>query len=179
MAGEDKAKSSKSSYDLYIMRHGIAVPQGAEGFNDDSKRPLTPEGKEKLRDIAKGLKRSGVKLDWIVSSPLTRAVETADIVAATLDSEVPVDRSEALSPGGSPEALIAFLAKQPSRRSVLIAGHEPDLSELAARLLGAGRHAGLALKKGGCCLITFAQFPPKAAGEMAWWLTPRLMRRLR
>jgi phosphohistidine phosphatase len=178
MTGEDKSKASRSSYELYIMRHGIAVARGTEGFSDDSKRPLSPEGKEKVRDIAKGLKRCGVKLDWIVSSPLVRAVETAEIVAATLNSNVPVDRSEALSPSGSPEALIAFLAKQPSRRSVLVAGHEPDLSDVAARLIGAGRHAGLALKKGGCCLITFQQFPPKAAGELVWWLTPRLMRRL-
>src|SRR5690348_11348801 len=100
------SRSGNSNYDLYIMRHGIAVARGAEGFSDDSKRPLTPEGKDKLRDVAKGLKRFGVELDWIVSSPLVRAAETADIVAATLNSNVAIDHSEALSPGGSPEALI-------------------------------------------------------------------------
>jgi phosphohistidine phosphatase len=178
MAGSNRPGNSESTYNLYIIRHGIAVTRGTEGFSDDSKRPLTPEGKEKIRDIAKGLKRFGVGLDWIVSSPLVRAAETADIVAATLDSNVAVDRSEALRPGGPPEALIAFLSKQPSRRSVLVAGHEPDLGELAARLIGAGRHAGLAFKKGGCCLITFEQFPPKTAGKLVWWLTPRVMRKL-
>ena len=178
MTAQNKSERPKSNYELYIMRHGLAVARGTEGFSDDSKRPLTPDGKEKMRDVAKGLKRAGVKLDWIVSSPLIRAVETAEIVAATLNSNVPLGRSEALSPGGSPEALIAFLAKQPSRRSVLVAGHEPDLSELAARLIGAARHAGLALRKGGCCLIAFEQFPPKTAGQLVWWLTPRLMRRL-
>src|SRR6266699_3654814 len=104
MTAENKSERPKSNYELYIMRHGLAVARGTEGFSDDSKRPLTPEGKEKMRDVAKGL---------------IRAVETAEIVAATLNSNVPLGRSEALSPGGSPEALIAFLAKQPSRRSVL------------------------------------------------------------
>jgi len=178
MTPENESDNAKGTYDLYIMRHGIAIPRGSEGFSDDSKRPLTPQGKEKMRDIAKGLKRLGVELDWIVSSPLVRAVETAEVVAATLSSNTPTDRSEVLSPGGSPESLIPFLAKHPTRRRVLLAGHEPDLGELAARLIGAGRHANLPFKKGGCCLITFDQFPPKSAGQLVWWLTPRIMRKL-
>jgi phosphohistidine phosphatase SixA len=52
------------------------------------------------------------------------------------------------------------------------------LSELAARLIGAGRHANLAFKKGGCCLITFDEFPPKSPGQLIWWLTPRLLRKM-
>jgi phosphohistidine phosphatase len=178
MTPENRPDGEKSSYELYIMRHGIAVTRGTAGFTDDSKRPLTPEGKEKMREAAKGLKRLGVNLDWIVSSPLVRAAETAEIVAATLNSNLLVDRSEVLSPGGSPEDLISFLAKHPSRRRVLVAGHEPDLSDLAARLVGAGRQAGLAFKKGGCCLIVFEQFPPKSAGQLVWWLTPRILRKL-
>jgi phosphohistidine phosphatase len=178
MIPDNEPESAKSTYELYIMRHGIAVARGTEGSSDDSKRPLTPQGKEKMRDIAKGLKRLGVELDWIVSSPLVRAVETAEIVATTLDPNIPIDRSEVLSPGGPPEALVSFLAKHPSRRRVLLTGHEPDLGELAARLIGAGRHASLGFKKGGCCLITFDQFPPKSAGQLVWWLTPRVMRKL-
>ena len=138
MIPDNEPESAKSTYELYIMRHGIAVARGTEDSSDDSKRPLTPQGKEKMRDIAKGLKRLGVELDWIVSSPLVRAVETAEIVATTLDPNTPIDRSEVLSPGGPPEALVSFLAKHPSRRRVLLTGHEPDLGELAARLVGAG-----------------------------------------
>jgi phosphohistidine phosphatase len=178
MTPEGKTQSTRTTYELHIMRHGIAVMRGTAGFSDDSKRPLTPEGKEKMREITKGLKRLGVKFDWIVSSPLLRAVETAEIVSSVLGDDIPLDRSEALSPGSSPEALISFLARQPSRRSVLVAGHEPDLSELAARLIGAGRNINLGFKKGGCCLITFDQFPPKSAGQLVWWLTPRIMRKL-
>ena len=166
-------------YDLYIMRHGLASPRVAAGITDDAKRPLTPEGKKKMQEIARGLTHLGVELDWVVSSPLVRAVETAGIVADSLSAKVPFDITDTLSPGGSPEALIAFLAKHPHRKRVLVVGHEPDLGELAARLVGAGRHAHLSFKKGGCCWISFDEFPPKAPGELVWWLTPRVIRKVR
>lgn len=168
-----------TGYELYIMRHGIAVDRGSAGFSDDSKRPLTPEGKKKMKEIAAGLTRLGFDVDWVVTSPLIRAAETAEIVAEELAPAVPKDFCDALRPGGSPEALITFLAKHSNRKRVLVVGHEPDLSELAARLVGAGRHANLAFKKGGCCLITFNEFPPKSPGQLVWWLTPKLMRKLK
>ena len=167
-----------ANYEFYIMRHGIAVMRGATAFIDDTKRPLTPEGKQKMRNIASGLVRMGFDLDWIVSSPLVRAVETAEIVGEALSSKPPLDFCDALRPGGSGEALIAFLAKRPKCRRVLVVGHEPDLGELAARLIGAGRNANMPFKKGGCCLITFNEFPPKSPGRLVWWLTPRIMRKL-
>lgn len=164
-------------YELYIMRHGIAGERGAQ-YPDDAKRPLTPEGKKKLREVVAGLAQFGVELDWIVSSPLVRARETAEIVAEGLGAHTPLDLCDALSPGGEPEALIKFLAKHTNRTRVLVSGHEPDLSELAARLIGAGRHAHFAFKKGGCCLITFDEFPPQSPGQLVWWLTPKVMRKL-
>lgn len=166
-------------YVLCIMRHGIAVTRGTAGFPDDFKRPLTPEGKEKMRDIAAGLDRMGFEADWVVTSPLVRAVETAKIVAESLGTRAPVDLCDALRQGGSTHALIAFLAAQPSRKRVLVVGHEPGLSELAGQLIGAGPNAGLVLKKGGCCLISFDQSPQVASGRLVWWLTPRLLRKLR
>jgi len=165
-------------YELYIMRHGIAVVRGVTTMTDDAKRPLTPEGKEKMREIAAGLVRAGIEPDWIVSSPLVRAVETAEIVGEGLSSKPPLDFCDALRPGGDPEALITFLAKRSNRRRVLVVGHEPDLGELAARLIGAGRNANMPFKKGGCCLITFSVFPPKAPGRLVRWLTPRVLRKL-
>ena len=174
----DNRRARTADYELYIMRHGIAADRGTAGYEDDAKRPLTPEGKKKMREITAGLARVGFDLDWIVTSPLVRAAETAEIVADGLAGRVPRDFCDALRPGGSAEALLTFLAKQPSRRRVLVVGHEPDLSELAARLVGAGRNAHLGFKKGGCCLITFHEFPPKSAGQLGWWLTPRLMRKM-
>jgi phosphohistidine phosphatase len=169
----------KAGYVLYVMRHGLAVARGSVRFSDDAQRPLEPEGKAKMREIAEGLKRVGFDADWIVTSPLVRAVETAEIIAESLDSRAPVDVCEAMRPGGSPEDLIAFLAKHPSRTRVLVVGHEPDLSELASRLIGAGSHTNLAFKKGGCCMISFDEFPPRNPGQLMWWLTPRLLRKLK
>jgi phosphohistidine phosphatase len=172
-----EGKVSKG-YELYMMRHGIAVARGTTGFSEDSKRPLTSDGQKKMAEIAKGLDRTGLKLDWIVTSPLVRAAETADIVAKSLSTRPPVDVCDALRPAGSPEDLVAFLAKRPNRRKVLVVGHEPDLSELAGRLIGAGAHASLTFKKGGCCMISFEEFPPHDPGQLIWWLTPRLLRKL-
>jgi phosphohistidine phosphatase len=169
---------SGTAYELYLMRHGVAVLRGSAGYIEDARRPLTPDGKRKMREIARGLKRQGLVLDWVVTSPLVRAVETAEIVFDSLKVNSPMDFCEALRPGGSAEALIAFLATHPERKRVLAVGHEPDLTTMAARLIGAGHHAKLGFKKGGCCLITFEEFPPKSPGQLAWWLTPRLLRKL-
>jgi len=169
----------QTGYELCLMRHGLAVARGGVRFSDDARRPLMPEGKEKMREIGEGLKRIGLEVDWIVTSPLVRAVETAGIIAESLASTPPVDVCEAMRPGGSPEDLLAFLAKRSQWRRVLVVGHEPDLSELAARLIGADNHANLAFKKGGCCMICFNAFPPKSPGQLKWWLTPRLLRKLR
>jgi phosphohistidine phosphatase len=167
-----------AEYEFYIMRHGLAETREVTTVLDDAKRPLTPEGREKLRVIASGLAKVGMEVDWIVSSPLVRAVQTAEIVADELDSNPPLDLCDALKPGGSPEALITFLAKRANRRRVLVVGHEPDLGELAARLIGAGRNANVPFKKGGCCLIEFSIFPPKSPGRLVWWLPPRVARKL-
>jgi phosphohistidine phosphatase len=175
---QDEPDVMQAGYEFYVMRHGVAVTRDSAGFPDDSKRPLTPEGKQKMRKITAGLKRAGFDVDWIVTSPLVRAVETAEIVAEVMGNNVPVDFCEALKPAGSAESLIAFIAKRPNRKRVMVVGHEPDLSEMAARLIGAARHANLAFKKGGCCLITFDEFPPTSPGQLVWWLTPRLMRKL-
>jgi len=178
-ARQTPSKSAKNpaDYELYIMRHGKAVRRGPP-YSDDAKRPLTAQGIKDLQGIAKGLIRSGVVVDWIVSSPLVRARETAQAVAEAFAPQAPVEFTEALSPGGTAEALLAFLAKHSARTCTLLVGHEPGLSELACRLIGANLDAGLALKKGGCCLITFPGLPQLSKGRLLWWLTPRILRKM-
>lgn len=165
-----------ADYELCIMRHGIAADRGLA--SSDANRPLTAEGKERMKDVAQGLMKAGFAPDRIVSSPYTRAAETAAIIAENLASSLSVEVCSALQPGGDQKRLFDFLAKLPGSRAALLVGHEPDLSELAARLLGAGAHHDFAFKKGGCCLITFDHFPPKAPGRLVWWLTPRILRKL-
>src|SRR5579864_8457591 len=96
--GSEKTARS-AEYEMYIMRHGLAADLAAGEIIDDAKRPLNAEGKKKMHEIARGLVRLGIALDWIVSSPLVRAVETAGIVSDSFTSKVPMDISDSLSPG--------------------------------------------------------------------------------
>jgi phosphohistidine phosphatase len=173
-----KKDPDSGAYQIYIMRHGIAQERGGQDASDDAQRKLTPEGREKTREIAKGLKRVGFAVDWIVTSPLVRALETAEIVRDTLKLDAPFEHCDALRPGLNAAELMKFLSKRPERKRVLLVGHEPDLGFLAASLLGAGDETNLAFKKGGCCLIAVEQLPPRSPGELVWWLAPRVLRAL-
>lgn len=172
------AEAEETGYELCIMRHGIAADRAAGAVADDARRALTPVGQERMRQIARGLGAAGFAPDWVVSSPYLRAAQTAEIVAGSRPEAVPLDLCDALKPGGDKAELLAFLARHPQRRRVLVVGHEPDLSNLAAGLSGAGRHANFAFKKGGCCLIFFDASPPRPPGRLVWWLTPRVLRKL-
>ncbi len=175
---EVSAPSAPVPYQLYLMRHGAAATRGRGSFAEDFNRPLTGEGAKELLRIGSGLKKGGVKLDWIVASPLVRAGQTAEILRGVFGPKAPLNSCDHLRPGGAIEGLLDFLAKHPSRRRILIVGHEPLLSRWAAQLLGASPAANFRLKKGGCCLIVLDNLPPKRPGRLAWWLTPGLLRKL-
>ncbi len=173
-----KPPRNTSGYELYLLRHGPAGRRGSLGPRvDDGVRPLTAEGREKVERAAAGLRKLAGEIDWIVTSPLVRARETAEIAAVSFPG-APLDECPALGPEGSAEGVVAFLAKKSARSRVLAVGHEPSLSHMAGRLLGMGPRANLSLKKGGCCLIQFTEFPPEGPGELIWWVTPRLLRKL-
>lgn len=174
---DTNASREKQGYQFFVMRHGIAVARGDPNFPDDAKRPLTPEGRKKLKAVARGLFRLGLRVDSIISSPLVRASETAAIIAEVLGPGITIETSDFLRPGGSLQALLTSLGKRVEHRSVLVIGHEPDLSEGVARLIGNTR-ASFQFKKGGCCRIDFEKFPPHPPGTLVWWLTPRVMRKI-
>jgi phosphohistidine phosphatase len=174
----DRAPAAPPVYDLYLMRHGVAEVVPSTPGSGDASRALTPDGKNRMLKAAKGLQNLGVELDWILTSPLKRANQTAEIVASVMGGKVHFETCPDLAPGGSAEALVTHLARHLTRRRVLLVGHEPDISELAARLIGATGSANVAFRKGGCCLIRFKKFPPQSPGELIWWLTPRVMRKL-
>jgi phosphohistidine phosphatase len=175
---ETKQQRDGQKCQLYVMRHGIAAVRGSADFPDDAERPLTSEGRAKIKVIARGLLGLGVRVDSVITSPLVRARETAEIAAQAFGHDVSVEFSDELRPGGSIEALVAHLAGHADRRRILVVGHEPDLSEGVAKLIGAGHHANFKFKKGGCCRIAFEGFPPHLPGRLEWWLTPRVMRKI-
>jgi phosphohistidine phosphatase len=164
-----------ATLELYLIRHGIAAVRGEE-YPDDSKRPLTSEGINRLRKEAKALEALAVGFDQIVSSPLVRAKQTADVFAEIMKSRPPVVTADALSPAGTPAAVIQELAKHMRKGRIALVGHEPNMGELAAYLIGA--KVPLPFKKGAVCRIDFAVFPPKGKGQLIWFVPPRLLRKL-
>ena len=161
--------------ELYLIRHGLAAERGDE-YPDDSKRPLTSQGIARLRREAKALDALGVTIAHIISSPLVRAKQTADALAESLKSHPSVSTSDALAPAGTPAAVIQEVARQARRGSLALVGHEPNIGELAGRLIGA--RTPIEFKKGAVCLIEFDAFPPKGAGQLRWFATPKMLRRL-
>src|SRR6516225_3386566 len=125
-------------YELYLIRHGTAEERG-DAWPDDTKRPLTAQGMARLRKSARGLVRIGADFDVVMTSPLVRARQTAEIVAAAFDPRPPIVTADALSPGGSYELVLSELEKQARRTRIALVGHEPGIGQLAARLSGSRR----------------------------------------
>jgi phosphohistidine phosphatase len=161
--------------ELYLIRHAIAAERG-EDWPDDDKRPLTERGIARFKESVAGLKELDVAVDEIFSSPLVRAKQTADLLAAGLSGKPAVKILDALSPGHTPTSVLAQLARTARRRRIILVGHEPDLGELAAHLIGAGR--ALPFKKGGACRIDVESLTSRRAGALTWFVQPRLLRRL-
>ena len=164
----------KTGRTVYLVRHAIAAVRD-EKWPDDSKRPLTHEGAARMRRIVKGLVSLGVEIDQILTSPLVRAVETAEILARGLDPVPEIVQVPALGPDGLPAKMAEAIGAAAGRAAVIaVVGHEPSLGELAAWLIGA--RAPLPFKKGGACRIDIADWPPARTGQLVWLATPRMLR---
>jgi phosphohistidine phosphatase len=161
---------------LYFLRHGIAA--SAEEVPADSDRPLTAKGIKRMRKGARGIRRLGLNFDAILTSPLARARQTADIVAEALGLQAQLSVIDALQPGSSIDELLASLRDHESREHLLLVGHEPLLSNTAAYLLTGKKNAGLELdfKKGSLCRIEIDALPPRDPGTLHYLLAPKHLR---
>jgi len=157
---------------LLILRHAIAVPSGTPDI-DDRARPLTPRGRKRFKKVARGLAHILPRPDALLTSPLPRALETAEIAASAWGGVIPVEDARL---EGDAADLLPDLAAHAEDALVAIVGHEPDVSHLLARLVG-GAGRGLAFKKGGAALVEIDAAAP-AEGRLIWFLPPRLLRRL-
>ena len=131
----------------------------------------------RLRKSARALARLGVTFDVIVTSPLVRTRQTAEIFAGGLDPHPHITTAESLAPGGTPAAVLSDLEKHAKRERIALVGHEPGIGELAARLIGT-RHP-IPFKKGAVCRIDVEGLPPAGPGDLRWFLMPKLLRRIR
>jgi phosphohistidine phosphatase len=159
---------------VILIRHGIAVPHGAAGVTE-YERPLTPLGRRRFREAAKGLTRLIRRPDALFTSPLTRARQTAEI-AAKVWGKIEPQETGALA-GGSWSELAALLDTQPRGALVALVGHEPQLSFTLARMVGSTDGDRVPFRKGGAALV---ELPGglEESGALRWFLTPRILRAL-
>jgi len=165
--------------ELFIVRHGIAEPLGKGNEFSDEKRVLTAEGRNRMREIVKGLTKQGIEVDSIFSSPLARALETAEILASAVGfNKKDIKTTENLSPGAPCEKLFAEIKSRPGAESLALVGHQPDLGILVSKIIHGTGYASVQLKKGSICCINVTETVPTIRGDLMWLLTPRQLRAL-
>ena len=161
---------------LYLVRHGIAADREDPGFPPDAERPLTKKGVEKARLVLAGLLQLGTKPDVILSSPLLRAWQTAEIAASFLHyPKDKIRRTDALLPEADPAVLMKELARL-NADEVLCTGHAPHMDEFIAHATG-NRRSFTSLKKAGVACLEFEAVAPGAAILTALY-PPRVFRSL-
>lgn len=164
--------------DLYLVRHAIAVERGDPAYPWDDDRPLTPDGIHKFRLAARGLARLDVRPARILSSPLIRARQTAEIVRDALAPHLDIDVVAGLKPGSSYADTLGALDDLHDR-SIAVVGHEPHLSGFASFLIGAPKGASaVLLRKGATALVTFPDVPAAGLGTLEWLMQPGMLRSL-
>lgn len=164
--------------ELFILRHGIAEATADPPSGGDGERALSAEGIEKMRRAAKGMKTLGLSFDLILSSPLRRAKETAEIVASAFAAEKKLRLTPALSPEGRAEEMIAELRKVRRRqKKILLVGHEPGLSRLISVLISGDKGALIDFKKGALCKLACASLNYGRCASLEWLMTSRQLRR--
>jgi phosphohistidine phosphatase len=164
---------------LLVVRHAIAEDREAfaRAQPDDAARPLTAEGREKMRRGAVGLKQLVPDIDLLASSPLKRALETAEIVARVYGG-LKVERVGELAPGSPLDRAVAWVAGLPGRGTVAVVGHEPDLSRMVCALLASSNGPFLEFRKGAACLLEFTGPAGRGTATLDWFLGPKHLRRL-
>ena len=157
---------------LYFLRNGVAGSR-EEWKSDDALRPLTKKGMKNMVSQAKTIAEMDLKLDLIITSPLARAFQTADIVADELELGDKLVQDERLGPGFGIDDLVKILQDYPDADNIMLVGHEPDFSQTISALIGGGR---LLVKKGGLACVDVINADP-LHGELVWLLPPRVMNR--
>jgi phosphohistidine phosphatase len=163
---------------LYLMRHGVALSREDLGIESDAERTLSPKGMKRMRRVARGMARLGIPFSTLLTSPLIRARQTADIVAAALGLESELQEISGLAPESSVESLLFGLTRFQNREHILLVGHQPLLTDTASYLLSgkSGVSLALPLKKGGLCRIETDALPATSRGTLHWLLTPKQLR---
>jgi phosphohistidine phosphatase len=157
---------------LFFLRHGQAGSRG-DWHGDDTQRPLTAEGKKRMAQEAAGIRALGLSLDLIVSSPLVRAYQTAQIVAKAQGNGVGLVRDARLRPGFGPTHLAAILQEHGQTQGMMLVGHEPDFSETVGHVTGG---SCVVMKKGSLACVQLDD-PASLRGRLVWLIPPKVLER--
>ncbi len=157
---------------LYFLRHGLAGDK-TKWQSDDTLRPLTQEGSASMIKTAETLAAMNFNLDLIISSPLVRAYQTAEIVARRLRMLDSLVQDERLSPGVGFQGLTGILGDHFGHDAIMLVGHEPDFSGMLTTLIGGGK---LVLQKGGLARVDLIGKEP-LLGKLVWLLPRELLAR--
>ena len=163
---------------LLLVRHAIAEEREdfARTGKDDRLRPLTDEGRKKMKQAARGLRSLVPEIDLLATSPLTRAAQTGAILDSVYGG-IKVAEIKELSPETTPEQFLLWLRQQ--KGDVIAAvGHEPSLSQILGWLLTGTDRRLFAFRKGGACLLEFPDEPAGGTATLLWALTPAQLRTL-
>ena len=160
--------------DLFILRHGKSGIRTSAP--SDFKRKLSEVGKKEVEEISKVLQRSGIQFDYIITSPLKRALQTAEII---LENQKTKKNNFLTWNELKPESKIIDATKKISKlkidSSVLIVGHDPHLSMLIGNIItsSSSNVCSINLKKAGLAKIRLHSFSPELKGELRWLVTPK------
>jgi phosphohistidine phosphatase len=159
---------------IYFLRHANAG-QSMSNLKRDEKRALDKEGIEQCGMVGRALAALDVQVDTIISSPLKRSAQTASLVGNELSYEGKLQLEDALRPGASYADFRRLLEKYAKLESIMVVGHNPNLSEFAGRAIcDNGYEAGVELKKGAVAKVEIG----RNAGVLQWCLTPRVLREI-
>ena len=160
---------------LYLVRHGIAEDSAPSG--GDPERRLTQEGTLRTAMVAKGLKKTGLQPNRIISSPYVRARETAEIFARVLGFGNDIELDPRLTPFGRLEQAADLLRENREADSILLTGHEPSLGEFISAFT-ADNHLRIDVKKASVTVIRIDRFAAQISGTLLWSLPPGILEKL-
>jgi phosphohistidine phosphatase len=157
--------------EIYFLRHASA--NHYDPTADDDKRPIDKTGEQQSQDVGRALAALGLKLDVMISSPLTRALQTAEIAASELGHKDKIVLDGALRPEASYEHFEALLARYGKKKAIMVVGHNPSMTDFLNRMLSGESAEFIDFKKGAVAKVERDGSHPAV---LKWCMTPKLVR---
>lgn len=163
---------------LIFVRHAEAGKRDPEKWPDDDLRPITPEGRKKQAECARAMKALGLEADLLFTSPLLRAVQTAEVIQEVYGIREAAT-TEALGHECSVNSVVMLVNTLPPEATIMLVGHEPSFSRVAAAFIGRSADAGIELRKSGVIGIEFEGAAAAGSGTLHFLLKPGFLRKVK